>query len=129
MLEKPSFNYLDFTITGDGYCATDEKVKAICDYPLPKIIRQSMRFCGLVNFYHKSIPKCSSLLKPPYEILNDNKQNQKSTVIYWFEKPEKFFSSVKEVLSMKKFLSYPISNAATFLATDASDIFIAATLY
>ena len=88
-----------------------------------------MRFCGMVNFYHKSIPKCSSLLKPLYDILRDNKRKPKSTVIVWSEEQNKCFSLVKEALSMKTVLSYPISNAATFLATDASDTSIAATLY
>ena len=129
VLGKPSLNYLGFTITGDGYCATNEKVKAICDYPLPKTIRQLMRFCGMVNFYHKSIPKCSSLLKPLYDILRDNKRKPKSTVIVWSENQDKCFSLVKEALSIKTVLSYPIPNAATFLATDASDTSIAATLY
>ena len=87
-----------------------------------------MRFCGMVNFYHKSVPKCSSLLKPLYDILRDNKQKPKSTVIVWFEKQDKCFSLVKEALNMKTVLSYPIPNA-TFLATDSSDTSIAATLY
>ena len=93
VLEKP-LNYLGFTITGDGYCATNEIVKAICDYPLPKTIRQLMKFCEMVNFYNKSIPKCSSLLKPLYDILRDNKQKPNSTVIVWYEKQDKCFSLV-----------------------------------
>ena len=88
-----------------------------------------MRFCGMVNSYHKSVPKCSSLLKPLYDILRDNKQNPKSTVIAWSEKQDECFSLVKEALTMKTVLSYPIPNAATFLATDASDTSIATTLY
>ena len=128
-IRKPSLNYLGFTITGDGYCATNEKVKAICDYPLPKTIRQLMRFCEMANFYHKSIPKSSSLLKLLYDILRDNKQKPKSTVIVWSEKQDKCFSLVKEALSEKTVLSYPIANAATFLATDASNTSIAATLH
>ena len=129
VLVKPSLNYLGFTTTGDGYCATNEKVKAICDYPLPKTIRQLMRFCGMVNFYHKSIPKCNSLLKPLYEILCNIKQKPKSTVIVWSEKQDKCFSLVEEALIMKTVLLYPIPNAETVLATDASDTSIAATLY
>ena len=83
----------------------------------------------MVNSYHKSVTKCSSLLKPLYDILRDNKQNPKSTVIAWSEKQDECFSLVKEALSMKTVLSYPIPNAATFLATDASDSSIATTLY
>ena len=126
--KKPFLNCLGFTITGDDYCATNERVK-ICDYPLPKTIRQLMRFFGMVNFYHKSISKCSSFLKPLYDILRDNKQKSKSTVIVWSKKQDKCFSLVKEALSMKSVLLYPIPNAATFLATDASGTSIAATLY
>ena len=104
-------------------------MKAICDYPLPKTIRQLMRFCGMVNFYHKSIPKCSSLLKPLYDILREYRSKPKSSVISWSQKIEKCFVLVKDALSMKTVLSYIIPNAPTFLATDASDSCIAATLY
>ena len=88
-----------------------------------------MRFCGMVNFYHKSIPRCSSLLKPLYDIMREYRSKPKSSVISWLTKLEKCFVSVKDALSRKTVLSYPIPNAPTFLATDASDSCIAATLY
>ena len=106
-----------------------QKVKAICDYPLPTTIRRLMRFCRMVYFHLKSTLKCNSLLKPLYDILRNNKLKPKSTVIFWSEKQNKCISLVKEALSMKTVLSHPIPNAATFLATEASDTFMAATLY
>ena len=129
ILGQSSLDYLGFKFTGKGYSATDEKVKAICDYPLQKTIRPLMRFCGMVNFYHKSILKCSSLLKPLYDTMCEYRSKPKSSVISWLAKLEKCFVSVKDALSRKTVLSYPIPNAPTFLATDASDSCIAATLY
>ena len=122
MFEKPNI-YLGFTITDDGYCATAEKVKAICNYPLPKTTRQIMRFCGLVNFYCKSILKCSLVLKLLYGILRDNKQKPNSTN-FLVRKAGEVFLSVKEVLSEKTVLLYPILHAAAFLATDGSNTYL-----
>ena len=76
-------NYLGFEVNADGYSATDEKIKAIVKYPLPKTFRSLSRFCSAVNFYHKTIEKCSELLRPLYEMLNSNQKRPKSTVIQW----------------------------------------------
>ena len=96
ILGQSALNCLGFKISGKGYSAADEKVKAICDYPLPKTILQLMRFYGIVNFYHKSIPKCSSLLKPLHNILREYRSKPKSSVISWSAKLEKWFVSVKD---------------------------------
>ena len=44
-----SLNYLGYQISAEGYTATDEKVKAVNDYPLPSNLRQLYRFCGMIN--------------------------------------------------------------------------------
>ena len=80
---REKLNYLGFEVSADGYSATDEKIKAIVEYPLPKTFRSLSRFCGAVNFYHKTIEKCSELLRPLYEMLNSNQKRPKSTVIQW----------------------------------------------
>ena len=63
-------NYFGFEVSADGYSATDEKIKAIVEYALPKTFRNFSRFCDAVSFYHKAIEKCSELLRPLYEMLN-----------------------------------------------------------
>ena len=74
VLGKSSLNYLGFKISAEGYSATDDKVKAISDFPLPQTLRQLSRFCGMINFHHKAIEKCSRLLKPLYDIFRDNRK-------------------------------------------------------
>ena len=54
VLGKPSLNYMDFKITSNSYCTLDEKVKAICDYLLPKTMGQLMRCCGNGNFFYRN---------------------------------------------------------------------------
>ena len=39
VLGQPSLNYLGYQISAEGYTATDKKVKAINDYPLPSNLR------------------------------------------------------------------------------------------
>jgi len=129
VLGKSSLNYLGFKISADGYTATDDKIKAINDFPLPQNLRQLSRFCGMINFYHKAIEKCSSLLKPLYDILNANKKKPKSFAILWTSEQKTNFEKIKAVLARVTMLSFPIPFAQTFLATDANDSCIAATLF
>ena len=129
VLGKSSLNYLGFKISAEGYSATDDKVKAISDFLLPQTLRQLSRFCGMINFYHKAIEKCSRLLKPLYDIFRDNRKKPKSTVIAWTVEQKASFEKVKAILSRKTMLSFPIPHAPTFLATDASDNCNPATLY
>ena len=35
---REKLNYLGFEVSADGYSATDEKIKAIVEYPLPKTL-------------------------------------------------------------------------------------------
>ena len=62
----------------DGYSATDEKFKVIVEYLLLKAFRSLSRFYGAVNIYHKTIKKCSELLRPLYEMLNSNQKRPKT---------------------------------------------------
>ena len=126
---REKLNYLGFEVSVDGYSATDEKIKAIVKHTLPKIFRSFSRFCGAVNFYHKTIEKCSELLRPLYEMLNSNQKRPKSTVIQLSDQQKFHFEKVKAALGKKIVLSYPIPYAEIFLSTDASDSCIAATLY
>ena len=129
VLGQPSLNYLGYQISAEGYTATDEKVKAINDYLLPSNLRQLYRFCGMINFYRKAVENCSVLLKPLYDILKQNRKKTKSTVIFWTQEQKDSFQKVKSALPKISVLSYPIPNAPTFLASDASDSSIAGTLY
>ena len=41
---REKLNYLDFKVSADGYSATNEKIKAIVEYPLPKTFKSLSRF-------------------------------------------------------------------------------------
>ena len=85
----------------DGYSATDEKIKAIVEYPLPKTFGSLSRFCVAVNFYHKTVEKCSELLRPLYAMLNSNRKRPKSTVIQWLDQQNLSLKKVKAALGKK----------------------------
>ena len=128
LFAREKLNYLVLEVSADGYSATVEKIKAIVKYPLPKTFTSLLCFCGAVNFYHKTIEKCSELLRPLYRMLNSNQKQPKSTVIQWSDQQKLHFKKVKAALGKKAVLSYQIPYAKTFLSTDASDFCIAATL-
>ena len=70
IIAEEKLNYLGFEISAEDYSTTDDKIKVIIEFPLLKTLRSFSCFCGAINFYHKTIEKCSELLHTLYEILN-----------------------------------------------------------
>ena len=47
-----------------GIRPLEEKVQAIVEFPQPTSLRKLREFLGLINFYHRFIPKCADTLQP-----------------------------------------------------------------
>ena len=67
-----STTFLGHQMSAEGIQPIPDNVNAIADYKLPESITQLRLFVGLVNFYRKFIPYCSSLLAPLTDVFNNN---------------------------------------------------------
>ena len=119
-------DFLGHHIDKHGITPLPEKVQAVRDFPQPQSQRQLRQFIGLVNFYHRFLPHCAQLMQPLHALLSKGKP--KSQSINWTEAALTAFNSTKEALANASMLSYPQSDAPTWLMTDASDTAVGAVL-
>ena len=58
----PSVEFLEHQIDKTGITPLPSKIEAIKNFPVPTSLKQLRRFVGIVNYYRRSIPKCSYIL-------------------------------------------------------------------
>ena len=68
----PQVEYLVHTISKEGLCPTEEKVRAITEAPQPTNISELKAFLGLVNYYGKFMQNLSTVLAVLYALLQKN---------------------------------------------------------
>lgn len=124
-----SLNFLSYEISKDGIKPSYEKIKSITEFPQPQTIKQSQRFLGMINYYHRFIPNLARKLAPIYSHLalfqRSSRKNQKFT---WPDFCVNAFSEAKESLANATLLNFPKSNAKLSLISDASNTDVGAVL-
>ena len=118
-----SISFLGHRIDRQGVYPTDEKIKAVNEYPKPTSIKDLQRYLGLVNYYHRFIPHYAQVLKPLYDVLKG-----KSKDFVWDTKQENAFNQSKLALASSTCLHNPNPNARIILTTDASSTAVGAVL-
>ena len=120
-------HFLGHLVTTEGIAVLPEKVDALNKIPQPSTRRQVREFVGLVNFYRRFIPRCSSILQPLTDLLAGPKQ-PKSTAVPLSESAIRAFTSAKAALAKATLLAHPSSQASLGLVVDASDIGVGGAL-
>ena len=132
ILGAAEVNFLGFTVNAEGLKPMTTKVKAVTDFAAPTNFGQLCEFLGMVNFYHRFIPHCSSIASPLYDLLKTQnpKKNSKKTIPInlWKREEQKAFDDLKQSLADVTTLAFPNPKAQTRLVTDASDIAVGAVL-
>ena len=59
-----SLEFLGHHVSDQGICPLDSKVNIVREFPRPTTARQLREFVGLINFYHRFIPHCATILQP-----------------------------------------------------------------
>lgn len=116
-------NELDFLghhVTSLGITPLASNVSAITEFQLPTTTRSLRRFLGLVNFYHRFIPRCAEILRPLHALLASHPAKPKAAPLMWNESAEKAFQSIKSALSEATLLAHPDPTAELSIMTDAS---------
>ena len=124
--------FLGFSVSKDGIKPDQKKVAAIEDFPSPTTFGKLSEFLGIVNFYHRFIPKCSVIAKPLYDILKEHNRKKCSTkpipISAWQKPQDISFRELKEAVRRCAALTFPDPQAETRLVTDASDVAAGAVL-
>ena len=76
-LDKVEFR--GHAIIKDGVSVADVKVSAVCDWPIPKTVRDVQGFLGLANFYRQFIRSFAKIAQPLTSLM------KKEHVFEWTE--------------------------------------------
>ena len=66
---KSSLTFLGHSVDQSGVRPLENKVQVIRDFPQPSTQTKLRQFLGLVNFYHRFVPNCATILKPLNSLL------------------------------------------------------------
>lgn len=106
--------FLGNVIENHGIRPSDEKTKAIRDFPQPKTPKQIQSFLGLTGFFRKFIPRYAQIARPISDLLRDGTK-------FTFGTAQKAaFAELKEKLCSEPILKLYNPMAPTELHTDAS---------
>lgn len=120
---QATINFLGHQISPHGVLPLPEKVDTIRNFPKPDTVKGLQEFNGMVNFYHRFIPRAAGIMRPLYAALTG-----KPKTIIWTTEMDTAFDAAKEALAAATMLNYPRSEAPTALTTDASATSVGAVL-
>ena len=112
-------DFLGHRISAQGITPLPQKVLAVQDFPRPSTSRKLREFWGMVNYYHRFIPRAAALMAPLNDLLKGMKKNSPKP-LPWNVAAERAFDDVKRHLAATAMLAYPVPHATTALSTDAS---------
>lgn len=118
----PELDFLGHHINSSGIAPTEEKVRAIREFPRPTSRKQVVRFVGMVNYYHRFVPQISALLIPLHAL------DVKKIPFVWSEECERGFLGVKDALSRATMLTFINPSLPLQLVCDASNVAVGAVL-
>lgn len=106
--------YLGYVISEKDISPTKEGIDAVCNFPVPRTVRQVREFIGLCSYFRKFIEKFSLIAKPLYDLL------RKNVSFEFHEKELKVFEELKAKLVSAPILSVYSLQDDTELHCDAS---------
>lgn len=124
-LGKENLDFLGYTVNATGIRPQADRVQAIVDYPKPKDVKGLQRFLGMVNFYHRCLPKAAPTQDVLYSLIPNGRKND---TIVWTPEADVSFQKVKDSLCQAALLAHPDPHSPLILATDASLTSIGASL-
>ena len=71
-----SMDFLGHHITTAGAIPLPSKVEAVLGLPQPLTVKALQEFCGMVNFYHRFVPRAADLMRPLYSALKGKKTSK-----------------------------------------------------
>ena len=121
VLFQEEVEFLGRQVSNQGLSLSQENIKAVIDWPLPKTTREVEQFLGLVNYHRLFLKDLAKIAVPLYNITGKNK-------FKWEEEQEMAFANIKTLITTAPLLGLPNSKDPFILDTDASDYAIGAEL-
>jgi len=112
--EKTSLVFLGFVISARGIESNPSFVNTIRSFPVPKCLKDSRAFIGVVGYYRRFVPGFSKIAAPINEL------TRKDRVFEWGPAQQTAFDELKEKLCSAPVLAHYNPKFETILQTDAS---------
>lgn len=119
--------FLSHKVTKDGIYPSNERIEAIENYPTPCSVKQIQRFVGMINYYHRFVPKLAETLAPIHSHLATLVRKLKPQ-FSWPDICQQMLLKCKADLINATLLVYPVHNASYSSTTDGSNIAVGAVL-
>jgi len=119
---QTEMEFLGHTLSAAGIAMTDDKVKAILEWPQPRSVTHVRSFLGLVNYYRSFIYKCGHISAP----LSDLTKKEQS--FHWGELQQNAFDALKLAVTSAPVLALHDHTKDNYIYTDASALAFGAVL-
>ena len=126
VLGVPFLEFLGHHVDQHGIRPLPSKVRVIQEFPQPRTQSELRQFLGLVNFYHRFVPGCASILQPLHDLLSP--PSKKDLPLTWTPEADSAFTRAKDALAAASFLCHPQLDTPTCIIVDASDHAVGAVL-
>ena len=113
-----TIDFLGHRVTKDGAVPLPSKVEAVTQFPRPLTVKALQEFLGMVNFYHRFIPRAAQLMQPL--------KGKPTHAVDWTEDRDKAFADTKAALAQATMLAHPSATASIAITSDASDYAVGA---
>ncbi|TWW56016.1 Retrovirus-related Pol polyprotein from transposon 297 [Takifugu flavidus] len=91
-----TIDFLGHHVTRYGAVPLLEKVEAITSFPRPLTVKAFQEFLGMVNFYHRFLPRAADLMRPLYDCL---KEAVPKHMVDWSDVRQRAFENVNAALA------------------------------
>jgi len=131
-ISKCSFAKLNITFLGhrigvDGIDVLESKIEAVKNLPIPRTRRELKRFLGMINYYHRHIPKIAEVMAPLNEISGGSKASNRAK-LELNDAQIKAYHDTIATLAEATTLAYERHDKPLILFSDASDTHVGASL-
>jgi hypothetical protein len=119
-------SFLDHEVDANGVRPQTSKVDAVKRFPQPETVKGLQGFLGMVNYYHRFIPRAARVMQPMYDLLKG--KPARNAVVDWTAEAKAAFTSTKAALASATMLVHPRVGAELPLTVDASDMAVGGAL-
>ena len=119
---RATIDFLGHRVSAAGAVPLPERVEAIARFPRPVSVKALREFLGMVNFYHRFIPKAAQLMQPLHQSL----KGPAGALVEWTPERAQSFVAVKAALAEAALLAHPVPSAPIAITSDASDTAVGA---
>jgi hypothetical protein len=102
------------------------EVDSVKKFPQTETVKGLQGFLGMVNYYHRFIPRAARVMQPMYDLLKG--KPARNAVVDWTAEAKAAFTSTKAALASATMLVHPRVGAELALTVDALDMAVGGAL-